>query len=306
MKLTIAVGVVCTLAGVRLQADSIAFSSGAAWVNWSSTGFSTGQANPVENVQGTPFWNNWSTDTGTLGSHDMNIGYMLTDSGGFAGTPAVLGTDSVSQALLGNNGSDPSSFTFNADPSESYTTTVLGAYSSMNSGPNGTVFGWYDIVGGVPILHPLYSAIGMVTTPGMVLSFPTTLDSGDTSFGFYATVCYNNLVSNCSAYSETYFTNSALNRGALGNSTGASYNHFAVFDLTSNPSSDFVIAFKDGPLSTEGLGDFNDLVIEFSDPSSNPLIGPISPIPEPASMSLVGFGLVALAFAGRRLSSAAK
>ena len=269
-------------------------------VAWGSSGFSSFQTDPVMNVQGTPFWNNWSTDTGTGGSHDMNIGYMLSDTGGFAGTPGVLGTDGVAEALLGPSGSDPTSFTF-TETGNSYTTQVLGAYSNMNiqnDDSAGTVFGWYYIDPNTqqPVLLPLYSALGFATTPGAVTDFSHGLPSGVTQYGFFATVCYG---ATCNAQDqETFFTDSSLNTGVLG-ASAVGVNHFALFSLNSSATNNYVIGFKDGPVTTEGLGDFNDIVVEVADPFDFP---PPTDTPEPATMSTIGFGLLVLGFAGRRFT----
>src|SRR5579863_1440841 len=283
--------IIAVFLGVPGWADSI--TSNGVFTSLTASGFSTGQSDRIAGVQGTPFWNNWSSDAGAGGTHDMNIGYMLTDSGGFAGTPSVLGMDSVDQALLGAGGADPSAFTFTAT-GNNYTTTLLGAYSSMNlglNGANGTVFGYYTDVAGLISYFPIYGTVGSVTSPQAALPFPNMTIG--TNFGFYAKACYNPL--DCADNSETFFTNSALNFGILStvDPAGAAYNHFALFNLTSSPGNDYVIAFKDGPVSTEGLGDFNDIVVEFADPKT-------LATPEPATLALVGFGLIAAGLARRR------
>ena len=292
----------CLLGTFPVFADTISASTGANFVAFGSTGFSPTQANPVMNVQGTPFWNNWSNDSSALFgctsncTHDMNIGYMLTNSGGWTGTN-VLGGDTVANALLGCSsgdpnclGGDPTSFMLN-NTGTSYALTLLAAMSGNNIGPNGTIFGWYDVEDGSPVLHPMFNSTGMITSPVPEGAFSTGLGLG-AQYGFYATVCYNSLLPNCSGVSETFFTNAALDTGILNTLGIANYNHFALFNLGSSDTN-YVIAFKDGagPNGNEAMGDFQDFVIELSVPAA---------IPEPASLALVGLGLAAVGFLGRR------
>ena len=63
----------------------------------SSTPVWEGNAGPLLTT-GIPFWNNPSDDTGVGNSHDVNVGYVLTDTGGISGTP-VLGSDTVADDL---------------------------------------------------------------------------------------------------------------------------------------------------------------------------------------------------------------
>jgi len=294
--MNIRAGVIATaLIAVSAFGDSI--TSNGTFSSFATSGFTTGQANPPVNVQGDNFWNNYSLDAGTGGSHDMNIGYALTDSGGFAGTPAVLGANTVNQALLGAGGSDPSSFAFNPTPTD-YNIELISATSQLNVGTGGTVFGWYDVTNGVVTLHPLFGGgpVGNVTTPIAEGSFQPTLDGSATQYGFYATVCYNK--PNCTAANEeTYFTQSGMNTGALASTAGTagSYNHFALFNLTGSADS-YVVAFEDGesPSGPEADGDYNDIVIALLDP------GVQVNTPEPGTMGVVGLGLLGLGLVSRR------
>lgn len=304
MKSVVYVVAACVLASGTLSADTASLSSGTSWDTFSSV-FNPSQASPVMSTNttqltsGTPFWNNWSTDSGVGGSHDMNIGYMLTGTGGWAGTD-VLGTDPVATAALGAGGTDPSSFTFAPNAAETYDVTLLGADSgNSNSLWYGTVFGLYYISGGQTYYDPLYGpgSDPYTDTTSITLSGAARDAS---SYGFYATVCYAPSPVNgvCpTAYTETYFTDSAMNAGYVSNNESTyldagDYNHFALFGLSSTMSNNFVIAFKDGPVPSEGLGDFNDVVIELSDPVSTP---------EPATFGIVGLGLIALGTGRRRL-----
>ncbi len=216
---------------------------------------------------GSPFWNDPSDDPGVGGSHMMNVGYVLTGTGGMAGN--VLGGDSVT-ADLTSGGADPTAFSFVSTGLQDIM-TLLFAQSSLDTGnaAQGTVFGYY--VGNN--FTQLYT-VGETTTPTDQTTFTPTTAGG--SYGFYATVCYG------AGVCETYTTGN----GNTGNVTGPdAWNHFALFELASgNYAMGFTAA---DAMVGEGLGDFNDVVIE------------LQTIPEPGTMAIMAVGLVALGLAAR-------
>lgn len=278
-----------------------------------------------------PFWNNYSTDTaaeigstvsvaGTYSScggattsacssHEMNIGYMLSGTGGFTGDNVFGGSDSVATTYLNADGSDPSSFTFSANPQQNYDVTLLGAFSgNSNSLPWGTQFGIYYVVDGTMQYEELYGPGANAYSDTTPINIDNIQDTGATVIGFYATVCNYDATATAGTTPEgtttpaqcgatTYYSNSVLNTGFIVNnessySDAGAYNHFALFGLTSSPNNDFVVAFKDGPVSAEGMGDFNDVVVEFADPALQ--------VPEPATLGIVGIGLILLGMKRRR------
>jgi hypothetical protein len=261
-----------------VRADSITSATG------SFSAFSAGFGATTPNWQGqfappttasSPFWNDPSDDTGNGGSHMMNIGYVLTDSGGLEGTPSVLGSDSVTQQLTAAGGADPTAFDF-LSSGVAFNITLLFADSSLDTGnaAQGTVFGYY--VGNT--LTPLYNVGDTFAPTDTQIEDPTTLGN---SYGFYATVCYGD------GFCETYTTGN----GNSGNESGAAgWNHFALFQLASgNYAMGFTAADAD---VGEGLGDFNDVVVE------------IQPVPEPAAIGVVALGLLGFCAARARAVAA--
>jgi hypothetical protein len=229
-------------------------------------------------TEGTPFWNNPSQDTGTGGSHMMNIGYVLTDSGGLEGTPSVIGTDTVADDFTAADGADPASFSF-VSAATAYNISLIFADSSLDTGKaaQGTVFGYY--VGST--FTPIYTPDN-TNSPIDTLPFdPTTAGN---SYGFYATVCYG------AGACEIYTTGN----GNSGNSSGAAdWNHFALFELASG---NYVIGFEDGnSFGGEAYGDYNDVVVELSAAGDPPQA------PEPGSIATMGLGLLGLSiYLGRK------
>lgn len=276
------------LASGTLFADTITLTGGT-MQSFGSSGFSSSQTAPAPNVPGTPFWNNYSYD-----GPETNVGYLLTNSGGFTASNVFNGMDSVAMAGLGTDGSDPTAFTFDPNNAQTYDVTLLGADSGNDTqAAYGTVFGIYYSSGGSTYYDQLYGPGSNPYTDTNAMDLTSDPSRTATSYGFYATVCYGTPVNGvCPEQdTETYYTDSSMNSGIYGSTS----NHFAVFSLNSSTSNNFVIAFEDGrPGSAEGTGDFNDVVVELSDPSL------LISMPEPATFAFVGMGLVALGLARRR------
>jgi hypothetical protein len=225
------------------------------------------------------FWNNPSDDL-VNGSHTSNIGYLLTDSGGFTGTPSVIGTDTVATEFTGAGGGDPTAFNFVRNAT-AYNVSLLYANSSLDTGNNpanfaGAQIGYY--IGST--MTALYN-VGLTTSPTGTMAFNPGVSG--TAYGFYETVCYSTPTSGpCTNY-ETY-TTGAGNSGT--NTGGAAWNHFALFQLASGA---YVIGFTgQNGLYGENIGDFQDTVIE------------LSLAPEPGTIAIMGLGLAALCVLGRR------
>ena len=210
-----------------LFADSVSMG----FTPFDTSGFSSGQTVPQPNVAGTPFWTNYSPDVGVGGSNAMNIGYALTDTGGFLTTPALLGTDSVAGTLLGAGGSDPSAFNFTAN-GDSYDIEVLFSATGL---PGEVTLRWYAL-SNPSVLNPIFSNVPNTSAPILPAQSFSAGSIGN-QYGFYATVCYN--PPQCTI-DVTYYTNSAddttneqnvvTSFDTIQNTTA--YNHFALFNLT--------------------------------------------------------------------------
>jgi hypothetical protein len=261
---------------------------------WSSSYITT-------NVQ-VPFWNNPSSDVLANG-HLSNVGDVL--AGLATGTNLIGGdlaggiplfTDTVSgsyYAVTSGSSGDPSTggaaetvngsagmttaLAFNLTRNAAaYNIALLFADSSFDTGTGtGTVFGTYTGSGSTIALNPLFQPANN-TTGAAVPEGAFNQASG--TYGFYATVCYS--VGNC----ETYTTGN----GNFGTATGAqAWNHFALFQLASGS---YVLGFEDtNGMFTEGIGDFNDIVVELQ-----------TTVPEPGTIAIMGLGLAALGVLGRR------
>jgi hypothetical protein len=293
-----------------------------------TTAYTGGPVNTA-NTQ-VPFWNNPSEDS-LYDGHFANAGDVLaglaTNSNligaNLTGTTGTLAGDLNTQIngsyYAYTGGSDPVNlatpttaagvtaettpalaFSFMSEAT-SYRIAVIFADSSQDTGlaPSATVFGYYTgSVDGSLTLTPVDGAVADDTT-----GTPVTLTTGGalapagSTYGFYATVCYQVTGTTCTesvTYTTgagNYSTNMSASNQFLG---GLGYNHFALFELADGSE---ILAFKDYPwalgsaTNKEGLGDFNDLMIQLTDPPS---------VPEPGTIAIVGLGLAYLVRKGTR------
>jgi len=235
----------------------------------------------------TPFWNNPSDDmfgTGTTTvMHDANIGYLLTDTGGFATTsisPILPGDSVTGDYVAGTSGATDPTFTM-VRTAAAENIALIFASGGMNGVNGGTVqIGYY--VGATQTV--LYNS---VTNTNSALAAMAFNPSGN--YGFYAIVCYPG-TTQC----ETYFSGQANTGPTFGNQTpgvpvtGDTWNHFALFQTANG---NWVIGFTEqNGYYGENYGDFQDVVLEITSAAT----------PEPGTIAIMGLGLAGLGLLGRK------
>jgi hypothetical protein len=259
-------------------------------------GLATGTDLIGSNLVGTPSAVTPNTAT------SISASWYGTASGN--GDPSTGGTSTIANVSINGGASTAATqisptleFSFQSQAT-AFTIALLFADSDNDtgSGPGGTVFGTYTETAtnsGVFTLTPL-------VTPSDTIATGDVIGGGAGAYyGFYATVCYQVTGSSCTE-SVTYTTGAGnwstnLTTGNMFMG-GLGWNHFALFELASGEE---VLGFTDTPFSlatnTEGLGDYNDVIIGLV---GNPAAG--SSAPEPGTMAIMGLGLAGLGLIGRR------
>jgi len=252
---------------------------------------------------GAPFWNNYSSD-----GINMNAGDYLTGSNPSSmGTTDYLGTGGSFGSYLSTGGlgpDAPASFNFvQAGPLAQVTLLYTNAGANMTS-TYGTQIGFYNVLNPSQkvvlfdhgtLYNPASGSNGIYNnnlSPQSPFSVNTFAN-----YGVYATTCGFN--PNGSIYCDTFYSNVGLDPN-----DESAHQHFALFQNAQNPQTYF-IGFEDsrGLNATEGYGDYNDAIFEIQ--TTTRFTPEVSSVPEPATFSILGLGLVGLGLMRRRLKKTA-
>jgi len=213
------------LGGFTANADGVV---GGGWQTWNSSIL----ASPATGA----YWNNQDPGDGD----NANIGFCL--AGG--GNCTISNPPGNIPYLSNGSGAAPVAGFSLTNTGTSDTAELLVAITSNKSNDS---FGWYSVVGGVPVQHPLFTG----TQTGTTLLFTPSAN-----YGFY-------LISNGVG---TFYTQTQYD------SLGDNFEGFALFQQTAGSS--YYLGVEDGGAS--GDRDFNDMVIHLSsvpEPASMALFG---------------------------------
>jgi PEP-CTERM motif len=268
------------------------------------------------------FWNNVGSDV-VNGSSAVNVGNFLGDTGAFALNGNVTANCSTCgpnyEAAGGqmytqasNNPNFASNFNF-VKQAGALQITLLYANSAANVNAE---IGLYDAssLANAQNLHTILQPSGAVNLNnaigtsyagtynmynGAALQGTANLANGSpyTNWGIYIRTCISGgqTLGNCpggGANIVTYFFNVTYDQNVPVVDIG--HQHFALFQSGADASR-FFVGLEDFPSPSnivEGYGDYNDIILGIQTSASG--------VPEPATLSVMGLGLVGLGLFGRR------
>lgn len=268
--------------------------------NYTGTAVSGGTAGQTtENINGTYYavtGGSGDPTTSTTGSFSTLTQNGVVASSNVEATPTLefsfqSQATAYSIALLFADSTNDTGCAAGSNCSASNIGTIFGVYTETATNSGNFTF--------TPITSPTDDLTGPTTIGTQTLAPNTNY------YGFYATVCYAMSttagVSTCTA-SVTYTTGAGnFSSNPSGNAflQGLGWNHFALFELANGEE---VLGFEDSPwtpgsgtgptpLGGEGIGDFNDIVVALTPPTT---------APEPGTIAIMGLGLAGLGLLNRR------